>query len=232
MNTNGLARHYGFLTPAERFRLILAASGRGDDAERDRLVNSCQRINLSMPDHAPYAEALQELAHLIFIELVEEAAVYFDGFHRVDENDEFPATGSARKKGKRKPTSPPDERSGHERLWDLVLGAGYVLRAKADGWRLFCDRQGIDPFVLWSDLPGFDRLQRALELTKEIAFEPEGMVRWLNRVRPADEPEVSKVGLTAEGIAEETGQLFRNRVAWHSGRARSAGTEKSGLSTG
>ena len=206
MNTNGLARHYGLLTPAERFRLILAASGRGDDAKHDRLVTSCRRITLSMPDHAPYAEALQEMAHLLFIELVEDAAVYLDGFHRINENDEFSATGSARKKGKREPTSPPDERSGHERLWALVLAAGYVLRAKADGWRLFCDRQGIDPFVLWSDLPGFERLQRALKLTEEIAFEPEGMVCWLNRVRPAGQPEVSKVGLTAEGIAGEAAQ--------------------------
>jgi len=31
MNANAVAKHYGILTPEERFRLILAASGRGDE---------------------------------------------------------------------------------------------------------------------------------------------------------------------------------------------------------
>jgi hypothetical protein len=217
MNTNGLARHYGLLKPAERFRLILAASGRGDEAGRDRLVTSGQRITLSVPDHAPYAEALEELAPMFFVELVEDAAVYHDSFERVNESDEFDhSVGSARKKGKRK-QSAADVQSKHDRLWGLVLGAGYVLRAKADGWRLFCERQGIDPYVLWSDLPGFERLQRALELAREIAFKPEGMLAWMNRIRPADEPEMTEIPLTAERVAAGTDHLFRKRVAWHGG---------------
>lgn len=34
MNANAVAKHYAILTAEERFRLILAASGRGDAAER------------------------------------------------------------------------------------------------------------------------------------------------------------------------------------------------------
>jgi hypothetical protein len=76
MNAKAVARHYGSLTPEERFRLILAASARGDEAERDRLANASGRISLSVPDHSPYAHAFQELALLSFIELLDQAASY------------------------------------------------------------------------------------------------------------------------------------------------------------
>src|SRR5262245_29894012 len=85
MNANALARNYARLTPEERFRLILAAGGRGDEAERDRLVNAGERITLSMPDHSPYAHAFDELARLIFIELLETAAGYLDAYHHADD---------------------------------------------------------------------------------------------------------------------------------------------------
>jgi hypothetical protein len=78
MNTKGLAKLYDRLTPAERLPLIIAAAERGDDAERDRLVNAAGRITLSMSDHLPYARAFDELATLIFLELLEDAGNYFD----------------------------------------------------------------------------------------------------------------------------------------------------------
>jgi hypothetical protein len=43
----------------------------------------------------------------------------------------------------------------------------------------------LPPFLLRQELPGFDRLQRALALAKEAAFVPEGMLCWLNAIRPA-----------------------------------------------
>ena len=44
MNTNGLARHYGSLTPEERLPLVLAATWRGDGPERARLLASAPRV--------------------------------------------------------------------------------------------------------------------------------------------------------------------------------------------
>lgn len=82
MNTKGLARLYDRLTPSERLPLIIAAAERGDDAEADRLANAAGRITLSMSDHSPYAHAFDELATLIFLELLEDAGNYFDAFHR------------------------------------------------------------------------------------------------------------------------------------------------------
>ena len=48
MNANAIAKNYSRLTPEERFHLILAASGRGDEAERDRLLHARMRINDSL----------------------------------------------------------------------------------------------------------------------------------------------------------------------------------------
>src|SRR5688572_10020205 len=89
MNASSIARHYGSLTPEERFRLIFAAGASGDEAERDRLVRAGGRITLSMQDHAPYAHAFDELALLVFLELLEEAARYLDALTRADDVDEF-----------------------------------------------------------------------------------------------------------------------------------------------
>ena len=47
MKADVIARNYDCLTSEERFRLILAASGRGDEAERDRLISAGGRIALS-----------------------------------------------------------------------------------------------------------------------------------------------------------------------------------------
>jgi hypothetical protein len=89
MNANAVVKNYGSLTPEERFRLILAASGRGDEAERDRLARAGRRITLSMPDHSPYGHAFQELALLTFVELLEDAARYHDANERSSDALDF-----------------------------------------------------------------------------------------------------------------------------------------------
>jgi hypothetical protein len=78
MIAKAIAKDYGSLTPEERFRLILAARGRGDEAEWNRLANAGARIRLSASDYSPYARAFDELALLIYIELLEGAAGYLE----------------------------------------------------------------------------------------------------------------------------------------------------------
>lgn len=226
MNANAVAKRYGCLTPEERFRLILAASGRGDHVEGERLARAGPRLTLSMPDHAPYAEAFQELALLTFIELLEEAAFYQDANARAcdaldscggaaegDESDAAEAAelapGTSEDEGRKPPA--------WERSLRVACAIGYMLRAKGDGWKLFCERMTVPPFLLWEGLPGFDRLQRALALSKEAACGPEGFLRWLNTVRPAGEPKLTEVPLTVEKVARATEEMFRRRVAWWSG---------------
>ena len=65
-------------------------------------MNAGGRITLSMPDHAPYAHAFDELALLIFIELLEEAAGYLDAFARADDTATSSATMRTRRATKRR----------------------------------------------------------------------------------------------------------------------------------
>jgi len=219
MNANAVVNRYNNLTPEERFRLILAAGGRGDDAERDRLVRTGGRICLSISDHAPYAIAFEELAILVFLELMEEVAGYSSAFLRSDDlSDDCGAAGhtAEAEPDVRADTKSTDNDAGDRPAWsralDLALAAGYVLRTKADGWRLFCERLNVPPFLLWESLPGFDRLQRALDLTTKAAFAQEGLLHWLNRIRPKGEPALTEVPLTAAGVAASTEEVYRQRV--------------------
>jgi hypothetical protein len=223
MNSNGLAKHYGSLTPEERFRLILAAGARGDEAEQARLVSAGGRIRLSFQDHAPHAHAFHEVAVRVFLELVEEAARYRDAFDPLwgdesgEESDDDDETEGVETEDAAERGTGREGRAPAIRRCDLALAAGFVLRTKVEGWKLFCARQSVPPFAVWEHFPGFDRLRRALDMAEEAAFVPEVFLRWLNGIRPAGAAELTEVPLTAEGVANEVEQLFRDRVAWWGG---------------
>jgi hypothetical protein len=236
MKDHRIARHYGSLTPEERFRLIVAAGARGDEVEQARLVRAGQRITLSVQDHAPYAHAFEELALMVYLELLEEATHYLELFTRdrgdrdivdaeeVEEGEEARReTNSADKKESVRNTraSSTEDDAEEPCVWegylDLALAVGFVLRTKAEGWKLFCQRLTIPPLAFWKSLPGFHRLQQALDVSERAAFYPEGFLRWMNRVRPAGEPEQLQVRLTAEGWAAAAEAMFRERIAWWGG---------------
>jgi hypothetical protein len=153
--------------------------------------------------------AFDELAMLVFIELLEETGRYDDALDRADdeahetlgEDDE--EDRNEEEEG-REAEEEPDARAhaelaegyvGEPTLWqrtrDLALAAGFMVRAKTDGWKLFCERMNVPPFLFWERLPGFDRLQLALALAEEAAFFPEGMLRWLNAIRQERKPEAT-----------------------------------------
>jgi hypothetical protein len=226
MNANAVVRNYVRLTPEERFRLILAASGRRDEAERDRLAKTGPRISLRMPDHYPYAHAFGELASLIFIELLEEAAHFHDANQQASEAFDIVGPDEMNEdsdQGEENEDAPEEESRDEDNrikpLWqrelELSYAVAYLLRTKANGWKLFCERLSIPPFLQWEGLPGFDRLQRALALTEKGAFRPDGFLSWLNRIHEAKgEPELTyvPVNATVEGIADAIGEMFKVRV--------------------
>ncbi len=225
------ARHYSTLTGEERFRLILAASGRGDEQERDRLGRSAQVITVTRQDHAPYGHAFSELVWLTFIELVEDATRFREaqeaawtgfgfcegcgrlrgeGCAEVETGDEGTAAD-----GPEEPGEPHD----CQRCRALAGASAYVLCVKAEGWRLFCEGMNANASILWEGVPGRERLLRDLAEAQEAALPPEEMLAWLNRIRPEGEPEAESVKLTAESVAEATERMFRERVRWWGGRS-------------
>lgn len=240
MTASAIAKHYSLLSPEERFRLILAAGARNDDAECDRLVQASGRISLTMSDYSPFAHSFGELALYYYIELLDHASVYLESFVRADlvdfstEASPDDADGDS-EEGNADPhdESASEETDDDEAEWDTdarsppwstserwfrhALATGFVLKTKAEGWKRFCERLSIPPFVLWQELPGFERLQIALDLTEKAAFVEEGFVRWLNEIRKTGDATVTESPLKVERIADGCDEAFRERVDWWGG---------------
>jgi hypothetical protein len=203
MNPNTLTKQYGFISPEERFRLIMAASSRRDEVERDRLAKSGTRMTVSIQDHAPFALAFSEVGTMMYIDLVEDASMYLSSYMDRGET-EFSDDDE--------PTE--EEMAAWEKDFRFRLAEGYLLKAKADGWKLFCERLNVPPFVIWEHLPGFERLQISLRLAEKAAFVPEGFLCWLNEGLPAGCPEMTVIPYTAQKAANELEEMFRERVGW------------------
>jgi hypothetical protein len=236
MNLSAVARHYDSLTPEERFALILAAGARGDEAEQDRLVQGGAYITLTMPIHAPVARAFNELAWFMYVELLEEVARYDEAFLRADfafqlfsavepeeqgadaQGDPGGEAEASTETGADSDESAAEQECLGEACMSLALAAGFALKTKAEGWKLFCTRRGIPPFALWKGLPGLDRLQKALDLAEKAALVPAGFLRWMNKRRPKEKPELTELPLTAESIADSTEVILQETVKRWSGK--------------
>jgi hypothetical protein len=250
MNTNGLAKHYGALTVEERYRLIMAAVGRGDDAEKDRLANAARRTLFSVADYGPFIRAFGELALLTYIDLLACAADYLECVDWALDNPPPDRAGNEAE-GEAAEVGPPavgqggpgGEAAGAEgtdagperdagraptgrRARDLALLSGYEFKAKFDGWNLFCERWNVPPrFINWELLPGFDRLQDALELAGEAGVSRERFWECLSGQRDsAGDPELTDTGvMSPEACAEFLEARFRwlaQPLASRSGRQR------------
>ncbi len=228
MNSNELAKHYDKLTPEERFRLIMAAGARGDEAETDRLTRAAKRISISMPDHSPYADAFQELILVAYIEMLDSATFYREcneRFHdelrdSIDTEDD----DSEDDDSEESPTTKDDvvKHPAWHRAGELVYAAGFLLKVKLAGWKLFCERWNDAPFAAWEEanFPGLDRLKLVVARTEAGSAFPTSadMVRWLNGIRPAGDPQATEADImTAERFADSFDAAFRERVRWWGG---------------
>ena len=238
MRASSIATNYRWLRPEERFRLIMAASSRRDELERSRLTSSAPRFTMTVADHAPWSQALSDVALLVYIEMLEEVAAHeealthwreaelvwsaddsLDEAH--DETDTDPSIEEAA-------DATDDENDGEtiaERSFELFLARGYIVSAKWGGWTTFCERLGMDPLAMWRVLPGFKRFERAIDRLQARdgrpgpAFTDEGMLRWLRRQRLEGEPLPTHESLlTDERHADDLDAMFQARVEWWGGQ--------------
>jgi hypothetical protein len=160
-----------------------------------------------------FVHAFEDVAILTFIEMLDAVAGYLDALWRADDaedlrnwDDDAEADRGRRLTGLR--------------FLDIALATGYLLRARADGWKQFCERLGVPPFALWELLPGYKRLQIALDMAEDspdspgAAFAPEGMLAWLNEVRPAGDAEIHDLVPTPEWYANGAEECYRERAKW------------------
>ena len=110
-----------------------------------------------------------------------------------------------------------EELSQKDRAYDLVLATGFMLNLKAESWKLFLRADRRSAFRLLERLARLRPLAGALKVAENVAFLPEGMVRYFNNRRPDGDPPIMAMPFTAETSAESLERLFRERVAWSSG---------------
>ena len=177
MNTDHPARYYEVLTPWERLPLIVAASARADEVEKDRLARSAPKIGFRIPDYWGLSEGLDELVKLYLLGQLDLAALYWR------------MTGLLAQEPWDRPSR--QERRRDERRWRLLKMLAYRYVVRADGWRLLCAELPIDPEVLLKELPGYDTLQQMEQVARLIAFSAEEALAFLRAeaeaARPAEE---------------------------------------------
>jgi hypothetical protein len=241
MNPSQLAKHYDRLDAEERFALILKAGARGDRAEQQRLSSSAPRVTFAAPHQQPVAEAFTDVAEHLFLELHDLAASYLErlaesreaqhdeyrgdeGDDDDDEEDEQDTDHENYEPAEDLPEGDDGEDSISWRLLWLAMAGGFMLKTKVAAWRLWCERRHLPPFAVWEILPGWKRLKHAIDHAEGAqtrpgcAFAAEGMLRWLNSIRPEGTEPVAELRCTAEGIAGELEEWFQYRMHWHGGQ--------------
>ena len=216
MTAATLTKHYAELSGEERFRLILAADGRGDTVEQERLAKSGKMIALKTPDHSPAAFAFRELALLTFIEISDHASVFQTMVLTMDPAS--PSTETAPDISDEELEKLADSDDAWDRLipgrkqLDQVLAAGRIMRKKYQSWMRFCRRLSVPPDSYWQDLPGFERIQRLLSMARSLSFTPKGFEHWAKRQNPNGAAIV-----TVKQLAKALMQTYRERVVWWGG---------------
>jgi hypothetical protein len=183
MRTDGLARHYGKLTPRERVPLIVAANARGDEAEAARLVASAPQVYYALPDYHGLADGLRLLAVQHAAEQLGLAALFWRVCAEV-------ARGARAA-----------ELAGF--VPENLMGAALRLRqrfaAASAAWARFCGDLHLDPNGFLAGLPGCEALalaERELRATTASLAEAQAFLA----ADPADGFKESTVDDLADGL--------------------------------
>jgi hypothetical protein len=198
MNTDGLAKLYDRLKPAERLPLIVAAVDRGDAAEADRLARSAPRIDVRLPDYHGLGEGLLLLSLFHTIGQLERGLTYWHIAGTVADWEAFPLDK--------------EDKDRAERLWGVARMTAYQLCVEADAWTRLCAELQIDPATLLRDLPCYDTLQRTLEAARLFAGTPEEATAYLRELGRVDAE-----APTVEAATRALREFLDQRVAWWGG---------------
>ncbi len=210
MNVKGLARYYDTLNPWERLPLILAASARGDDAERQRLIRSAAKISFSVPHYYGLSLGLTKLGEILMLQWLDWAAVSWNSQRVFAECWHW------------LPRSKADEQDEHMQACLQLIAYRFMLHR--DGWKALGDGLHIDVDLALRYLPGFETVRQFEEEARVLAFTPEEARGCLRRFAeesktveadPAREPMVrwNFSMLTAVEVAAEMRKYLAEELA-------------------
>jgi hypothetical protein len=123
MNSNALAKLYDRLTPYERLPLIVAASLRGDEAERDRLANSAPKLLYKVRDYYWLASELRSLMLVHLAQMLDLSSLYWRASGMLESIASVWGDKGEKRCGK---------------ILDLLRIVAFRYCNEADAWRRFC----------------------------------------------------------------------------------------------
>jgi hypothetical protein len=188
VNADGVAKHYGRLTPRERLPLIVAAAARGDELDRRRLMDSAPRVTFRVPDHAPRWMAFRELVALQRVELLNLAGALVGCYQAASPGGRGDAEAV-------------------ERLRAATMYAAYLFNARVAGWRLFCGELHLPPDQFGDLTPGRELLDLANEIAAAVAFTAEEATEYVRLRTPG-----AGRAPTAEDMAAGWREAYAERV--------------------
>jgi hypothetical protein len=190
MNTDRLAKLYDRLTPRERLPLILAASARGDETEKDRLARSAPQRRYQLPDYHGLGDGLIQVSLRHMVERLNLAAQFWGTSFLFKED------------------------LGKNRLPGGLRLLAYAFTARVEGWERFCAGLKIDADALLVDLPGYDLAKLTIEAARVTAFTAEAAAAWLRRKGGPNAEGVTVELATAEAVAASYQDFVERCVAW------------------
>jgi len=173
VNTDGLAKLYGRLTPRERLPLIVAAAARGDEQEQQRLARSAPTCHYRVPDYHSLGDAFSRLLLFHLADATDRAARFWRALALMAAVHQAGAG--------------PKEAAASDQLLAQARLLAYLLTVGRDAWRAVCGEWGIDGEFLLRDLPGYDTVEHAEPLARKLACSAGEAEALLRQTDPAAE---------------------------------------------
>jgi hypothetical protein len=191
MNTSGIAKHYDTLTPSERLALIVDATARGDETERQRLVHSSPSTLRRVPDYQDLAEGLKDLARDHVCELMELVTLFWKAFVVED-------IKADRDKG---------ELTAAERALRSRCLLAYCFTVRFDAFQRVCEELHIDAELMLSHLPGFGTIAGSELVMRAMAFSADEAAAFVKSLDGSTVVTVEAVAARMRGFLESRSAL-------------------------
>jgi hypothetical protein len=187
--TKGLGRLYEALSADERFPAMLSAAARRDDVELGRLMSTAPRVVLQVPETFGRAVGLLLTHYQHRVGQLAIAATFNRLVGLVEAMDAIGERGGR----------------GYAKIAGAVRLYSYLVRVNAEGWELFCERQGFPRGFFDERLQGDHVLRQAAETAGSpgLGFDEAAARDYLRQA--GDSPDELS---TAETVAADLAEAF------------------------
>lgn len=148
----------------------IAAVMRGDQAERERLIQTAPQRTFSAPDCYFLDEAFFNVELCYIAHQLDQALTFWQGMHALSNAD----------------------RELSDSAYLALRGLGYRIIQSYEGWALFCRSLKVEPPGPIVNFPGWRNVLNAVEMARIVAFDRDEMAEWpggAGEIDPADSAE-------------------------------------------